>query len=96
MGLKGAGYNDSTILNYMGVIRRFKAFCQEKGVTDYSYEIGKQYADDVISKKTGKFSTQRYHSQGRFFRLIDSYYRTGSFDFSMMKQGRLIPDNDIH
>ena len=94
--VKGAGYNDSTILNYRGVIRRFKAFCQEKGVTDYSSEIGKQYADDVISKKTGKFSTQRYHSQGRFFRLIDSYYRTGSFDFSMMKQGRLIPDNDIH
>lgn len=94
--VKGARYNDSTILNYMGVIRRFKAFCQENGVTDYSSEIGKQYADDVISKKTGKFSTQRYHSQGRFFRLIDSYYRTGSFDFSMMKQGRLIPDNDIH
>lgn len=94
--VKNAGYNDSTIFNYVGVIRRFKVFCQERSVTDYSSEIGKQYADDVISKKTGKFSKQRYNTRGRFFRLIDSYYHTGSFDFSMMKHGRIIPDNDAH
>ncbi len=51
-----AGYNESTILNYQGVIRRFKKFCIEKNVTEYSNDIGKQYANDVISKKTGKFS----------------------------------------
>ena len=28
--IKDAGYNDSTIFNYQGVIRRFKAFCKEK------------------------------------------------------------------
>ena len=25
--LKDAGYNNSTIFNYQGVVRRFKAFC---------------------------------------------------------------------
>ena len=28
--IKDAGYNDSTIFNYQGVIRRFKVFCKEK------------------------------------------------------------------
>lgn len=51
-----AGYDDSTIFNYEGVIRRFKAFCMERGVTDYSTDIGMQYTDDFISIKTGKFS----------------------------------------
>lgn len=94
--LNDAGYNDTTIFNYEGVIRRFKTFCFEKGVTEYSSEIGRLYAEDVISSKTGKFSKNRYHTQGRFFRLIESYYQTGDFDFSMMKQGKIIPDNEIH
>ena len=94
--VRDAGYNDSTIFNYEGVVRRFKKFCSEKGISEYSYEIGKQYADDVISKKTGKFSLNRYHTQGRFIRLVDSYHDTGSFDFSMLKHGRIIPDNLQH
>ena len=53
--LKNAGYNESTIFNYQGAVRRFKAFCKEHGVTEYSYEIGKLYADAVISPKIGKF-----------------------------------------
>ena len=59
--LKDAGYYETTIFNYKGVIRRFKAFCSEHGITDYSPESGKLYADDVISKVTGKFSKNRYH-----------------------------------
>ena len=78
--LKGAGYNDSTIFNYQGAVRRFKTFCKEHDVTEYNYEIGKLYADAVISPKTGKFSKERYHLQGRFIRLIDSYINTGQFD----------------
>ncbi len=94
--IKDCGYNDSTVFNYEGVIRRFKYFCNERNVSDYSSEIGKAYAEDVISKKTGKFSKNRYHQQGRFFRLIDSYYYTGSFEFSMLKHGKIIPDNKLH
>lgn len=72
--LRVEAYNESTIFNYEGVIRRFKQFCKERNVTLYSSEIGKAYAEDVISKKTGKFSKNRYHTQGRFYRLIDSYF----------------------
>ena len=78
------------------MIRRFKQFCQEQKVIHYSSEIGKAYADDVIIKKTGKFSKNRYYTQGRFYRLIDSYYSTGTFDFSLMKKGRIVPNNEIH
>lgn len=94
--LRVEGYNESTIFNYEGVIRRFKQFCEERDVSLYSSEIGKAYADDVISKKTGKFSKNRYHTQGRFYRLIDSYFSTGTFDFSLMKKGRIVPDNENH
>jgi site-specific recombinase XerD len=90
------GYNESTLFNFEGVIRRFKQFCKEHDVTFYSSEIGKAYADDVISRKTGKFSKNRYHIQGRFYRLIDSYFSTGTFDFSFMKRGRIVPDNEFH
>ena len=94
--LRSEGYNKSTIFNYEGVIRRFKQFCVEQKVIHYSSEQGKAYADDVISKKTGKFSMNRYHTQGRFYRLVDSYYSTGTFDFSLMKKGRIAPSNKLH
>lgn len=94
--LRAEGYNESTIFNYEGVIRRFKQFCEERNITLYSSELGKAYADNVISKKTGKFSKNRYHTQGRFYRLIDSYFSTGTFDFSLMKKGRIVPDNVNH
>lgn len=88
-----AGYNENTIFNYRGVIRRFKAFCKEKEAFEYTPELGQSYADDVNSKKTGKFSKQRYFSQGRFARLLTSYYYTGSFDLSVMKRRRKEPEN---
>lgn len=72
-----AGYNENTLFNYRGVIRRFKAFCKEKGISEYMPELGQSYADDVISKKTRKFSKQHYFSQGRFARLLFFYYLTG-------------------
>ena len=88
-----AGYNENTISNYRGVIRRFKAFCKGKEAFEYTPELGQSYAHDVISKKTGKFSKQRYFSQGRFARLLTSYYYTGSFDLSVMKRRRKEPEN---
>lgn len=94
--LKDAGYKDSTIFNYQGAVRRFKAFCKEHGVTEYNYEIGKLYADSVISPKTGKFSKERYHLQGRFFRLIESYINTGQFNFSAASRSRIQPENDYY
>jgi len=92
--LTEASFNESTICNYKGVIRRFKIFCNEREVTDYTPEIGQAYADDVISKKNGKYSTQRYYSQGRFARLLTSYYNTGRFDLAVVKRGRQEPSND--
>lgn len=91
-----ARYNESTIFNYRGVIRRFKVYCAENGITEYDPENGQAYADDVISKKTGKFSKQRYISQGRFIRLLNSYYYNGEFNFEMMKRGKIQPEDPTH
>ena len=94
--LREASYNESTVFNYQGVIRRFKVFCTRKGVTEYTPAFGKTYADDVISKKTGVFSKNRYHTQGRYIRLVDSYFITGHFDFSTLTRGKVIPSNQRH
>lgn len=83
--LEEASYNESTIFNYKGVIRRFKAFCKSKGITEYTPNFGQEYADDVISIKTGKFSKNRYCIQGRFIRLLNSYHNTGVIDFLHIK-----------
>lgn len=45
------GYDDSTIFNYRAFSRRFKEFCEEKEVYEYSSDIGKLYAEAVISKR---------------------------------------------
>ena len=45
--LAEAGFNESTLFNYRGVIRRFKAFCKEKGYSEYSTDVGQAYADDA-------------------------------------------------
>ncbi len=89
-----AGYHEHTIYNYIGVVRRFKAFCEDKGITEYTPDFGKTYADDVISSKTGKFSKNRYHSQGRFIRLLNSYYNVGTFDFTILKRGKREPTHE--
>lgn len=94
--LADARYNESTIFNYRGVIRRFKAYCRENGIIEYSPDAGQPYADDVVSAKTGKFSTTRYHTQGRFIRLLNSYYYTGEFCFEMMKRGKVQPEDPVH
>ncbi len=94
--LKGAGYNDSTLFNYQGAVRRFKAFCEKHDVTAYDHEIGRLYAEAVVSPKTGKFSKMRYHLQGRFIRLIDSYIRSGQFDFSAVTRSRVHPERECY
>jgi site-specific recombinase XerD len=94
--LINAGFLKSTIFNYQGVIRRFKAFCDEKNVTEYSPQLGQLYANDVISKKTGKFSKQRFYLQGRFIRLLDSYINSGNFNLSMIPKEKIKPKNQKH
>jgi len=89
-------YHEHTIFNYIGVVRRFKAFCVDKGITEYSPNFGKTYADNVISSKTEKFSKNRYHTQGRFIRLLNSYYNAGIFDFATLKRGKGEPTHENH
>lgn len=67
--LTEAGFNESTLFNYKGVIRRFKIFCAEKGVTDYTPEIGQAYADDVISKKNREIQCPATLLTGEIFKV---------------------------
>ena len=94
--LQEAGYNNSTIFNYRGVIRRFLSFCTAHEATEYSPAMGRLYANDSISRKTRSFSLNRYHTQGRFIRLLDSYYSNSIFDFSVTTRKKFAPGNEKH
>ena len=94
--LRNADYNESTVSLYLGVIKRFKIFCQEKGVSDYDCAIGKLFADDVISPKTGKFSKERYFLQGRLIRLLNSYINTGKIVLSSTTRKRIEPVDEYY
>lgn len=96
VALYEAGYKRSTIFNYEGVIRRFTDFCNVNNITKYTPSTGEIYANDVISLKTGKFSYNRYYSQGRFIRFLDSYYNYGAFNFEPIKLGTVKPTNYNH
>jgi len=91
--LENANYNESTVFNYRGVLRRFKNFCDERETEEYSPDIGSEYANAIISPKTGKYSPQRHFSQMRFIRFLDSYVENGAFVFGDMKRGQLKPSN---
>lgn len=94
--LSDAGYKESTIFNYSGVIRRFKSYCQKNNISEYRPEDVQAYADDVISPLTGKFSKERYFLQGRLIRLLNSFYYTGDFSLETMKRGKIQPADPLH
>jgi len=94
--LKKAGYKESTVFYYQGVVRRFLSFCKAHDVKEYTPDFGSKYANDFISKMTGKFSHERFQTQGRFIRLLDSYYNTGNFSFATQKRKWVPPDNPVH
>lgn len=94
--LQDAKYSPGTIFLYQGEVRRFKEFCWEKGITDYTSEIGKDYADDVISPRTRKYSAARHFLHGRLTRLLDSYISTGQFDLSATSRSRLQPKDEYY
>ena len=52
VAMEDAGYNDSTIFNYRGVIRRFKEFCEKESVTKYDQDIGQKYTDNAVDRKS--------------------------------------------
>ena len=66
-----AGYNENTIFNYRGVIRRFKAFCKEKEAFEYTPELGQSYADDVISKKNREVQQTALFLTGKVCKIVD-------------------------
>ena len=78
------------------MIRRFKAFCRERGETKYTPAFRKAYAEDVTSIKTGKFSPNHFYTQGRPIHFLGSYFISGAFDFAIKPRGRVSPKNLGH
>jgi len=55
--------------------------------SDYSPELGAEFASMTVSPRTGRFSAQRRMDYGRLTRVFDSYVRTGRVDLSVCGRG---------
>ena len=72
--LKDAGYNDSTIFNYQGAVRRFKTFCKEHNAAEY-----KAVLSGLLTRTSGPVSLFLRPLQGqdcnRRMRIIEKSTR---------------------
>lgn len=84
--LRAAGYLESTIGQYSRTIKVLARFAAGRG-SDYSPELGAEFASMTVSPRTGRFSMQRRMNYGRLTRVFDSYVRTGRVDLSVRKRG---------
>ena len=84
--LRAAGYQESTIGQYGRTIKVLARFAAGRG-SDYSPELGAEFASMTVSPRTGRFSAQRRMDYGRLTRVFDSYVRTGRVDLSVCGRG---------
>jgi integrase len=84
--LRAAGYLESTIGQYARTIKVLARFAAGRG-SDYSPELGAEFALMTVSPRTGRFSAQRRMDYGRLTRVFDSYVRTGRVDLSVRTRG---------
>src|ERR1039457_7393187 len=84
--LRAAGYLESTIGQYARTIKVLARFAAGRG-SDYSPELGAEFASMTVSPRTGRFSAQRRMDYGRLTRVFDSYVRTGRVDLSVRTRG---------
>ena len=84
--LRAAGYQESTIGQYARTIKVLARFAAGRG-SDYSPELGAEFASMTVSPRTGRFSAQRRMDYGRLTRVFDSYVRTGRVDLSVCGRG---------
>ena len=84
--LRAAGYLESTIGQYGRTIKVLARFAAGRD-SDYSPELGAEFASMTVSPRTGRFSAQRRLSYRRLVDLFDSYVRTGRVDLSVRGRG---------
>jgi hypothetical protein len=84
--LRAAGYLESTIGQYARTIKVLARFAAGRG-SDYSPELGAEFASMTVSPRTGRFGAQRRMDYGRLARVFDSYVRTGRVDLSVRTRG---------
>lgn len=83
--LQSAGYAESTLGRYRRLIRYFVRFAGG-GDVEYTPELGVRFSCEVVSERTGKFSTQRAFDFPRIAYLFDSAL-SGSVNLSQRKRG---------
>ena len=84
--VKEQGFKRSTLKRYKISLNVFVKFCKERGVTDYTPEIGQEFANDLIPKNSNKASVDRKFFRKKAVQHFDHYLEYGYFVFEHPKR----------
>ncbi len=88
--LREHGYRESTLIRLRTCMHRLRRACGGTG-SDYTRAVGRVFASQTTSPRSGVYSSQRWFDHGRCVRLADSYLDTGRVDLSMWRKPRVSP-----
>ena len=82
------GFKKSTLKRYKISLNVFVRFCNERGVINYTPEIGQEFANDLIPKNSDKVSSDRKYFRKKAVQHFDHYLKYGCFVFEYRKRKR--------
>ena len=87
------GFKESTLKRYKISLNVFVRFCNERGVINYTPEIGQEFANDLIPKNSGKVSSDRKYFRKKAVQHFDHYFEYGCFVFEHPKRKHFDSDS---
>ena len=87
------GFKESTLKRYKISLNVFVRFCNERGVINYTPEIGQEFANDLIPKNSGKVSSDRKYFRKKAVQHFNHYFEYGCFVFEHPKRKHFDSDS---
>lgn len=86
--VKEQGFKEGTLIRYRRSLKVFINFCDERGVENYTPEIGLEFANDLIPKNSSKVSADRKSFRRKAVRHFNHYLEYGYFVLEYPKRKR--------
>lgn len=87
------GFKESTLKRYKISLNVFVRFCNERGVINYTPEIGQEFANDLIPKNSDKVSSDRKYFRKKAVQHFNHYFEYGCFVFEHPKRKHFDSDS---
>ena len=86
--VKEQGFKESTLTRYRRNLDGFIKFCNDRDVVNYTPEVGREFANDLIPKGSTKVSADRKSFRKKAVQHFNHYLEYGYFVFECPKKKR--------